>query len=255
MSGGGQLRLSGGRRLLSPGGRTARPTTSRVREAVMNILAPHLQDCRWLDLCSGSGVMGCEALQRGARCVVAVDQDPQCIRVSRSNLSVVAESRSPAPEIRTERRELISWLRKGWSQEPFDIVYFDPPYDQGLYEPCLIALAEGNWLHQDSLVVCEHRSNLNPEPGSDWTGFGSTPLRHQQRDAAQPPRALPPRRYWFHAATNRPISVTGIRPRTMPQSRGSIIASRQQSELGRILSLELRVCGPAVTNCGRIGIS
>ena len=71
-------------------------------------------------------------------------------------------------EIRTERRELISWLRKGWSQEPFDIVYFDPPYDQGLYEPCLIALAEGNWLHQDSLVVCEHRSNLNPEPGSDW---------------------------------------------------------------------------------------
>ena len=169
MSGGGQLRLSGGRRLLSPGGRTARPTTSRVREAVMNILAPHLQDCRWLDLCSGSGVMGCEALQRGARCVVAVDQDPQCIRVSRSNLSVVAESRSPAPEIRTERRELISWLRKGWSQEPFDIVYFDPPYDQGLYKPCLIALAEGNWLHQGSLVVCEHRFNMNPELGSDWT--------------------------------------------------------------------------------------
>ncbi|QNJ00905.1 hypothetical protein SynA1562_02080 [Synechococcus sp. A15-62] len=41
----------------------------------------------------------------------------------------------------------------------------------------------------------------------------------------------------------------------MPQSRGSIIASRQQSELERILSLELQVCGPAVTNCGRIGIS
>ena len=37
------------------------------------------------------------------------------------------------------------------------------------YKPCLIALAEGNWLHQGSLVVCEHRSNLNPEPGSDWT--------------------------------------------------------------------------------------
>ena len=77
--------------------------------------------------------MGCEALQRGARCVVAVDQDPQCIRVSRSNLSAVAASRSPAPEIRAERRELIAWLRKGWSQEPFDIVYFDPPYDGPLH--------------------------------------------------------------------------------------------------------------------------
>ena len=84
---------------------------------------------------------------------------------------------------------------------------------------------------------------------------GSTPLRHQQCAAAQPPRALPPRRYWFHAATNSPIRVTGIRPRTMPQSRGSIMASRQLSELSRILSLELQVCGPAVTNCGRIGIS
>ena len=126
MSGGGQLRLSGGRRLQSPGGRATRPTTSRVREAVMNILAPRLQDCRWLDLCSGSGVMGCEALQRGARCVVAVDQDSQCIRISRANLSTVAAGCSPTPEVRTERRELIGWLRRGWSQDPFDIVYFDP---------------------------------------------------------------------------------------------------------------------------------
>jgi len=114
-------------------------------------------------------VMGCEALQRGARYVVAVDQDPQCIRVSRSNLNAVAASRTPTPEIRTERRELIGWLRKGWSQAPFDIVYFDPPYDQGLYEPCFLALAKGSWLHQDSLVVCEHRSNLNPVPGAGWT--------------------------------------------------------------------------------------
>ena len=169
MSGGGQLRLSGGRRLQSPGGRATRPTTSRVREAVMNILAPRLQDCRWLDLCSGSGVMGCEALQRGARCVVAVDQDPQCIRITRANLSTVAAGCSPTPEVRTERRELIGWLRRGWSQDPFDIVYFDPPYDQGLYEPGLVALAQGNWLHQDSLVVCEHRSTLNPVPGSGWS--------------------------------------------------------------------------------------
>ena len=135
----------------------------------MNILAPRLHDCRWLDLCSGSGVMGCEALQRGARCVVAVDQDPQCIRITRANLSTVAAGCSPTPEVRTERRELIGWLRRGWSPDPFDIVYFDPPYDQGLYEPGLDALAQGNWLHQDSLVVCEHRSKLNPVPGSGWS--------------------------------------------------------------------------------------
>ena len=204
MSGGRQLRLSGGRRLLSPGGRTTRPTTSRVREAVMNILAPRLVDCRWLDLCSGSGVMGCEALQRGARCVVAVDQDPQCIRVSRDNLSAVAASYSPAPEIRTKRRELIAWLHKGWSYDPFDIVYFDPPYDQGLYEPCFTALAHGGWLHQDSLVLCEHRSNLNPMVDSGWKvldqrryGISSvlmlSPLErcHHDGTGSRPPRTNP----------------------------------------------------------------
>ena len=66
------LRLSGGRRLQSPPGNTVRPTSSRVRLAVMNLLAAELPGCRWLDLCCGSGVMACEALQRGAREVVAV---------------------------------------------------------------------------------------------------------------------------------------------------------------------------------------
>ena len=62
----GQLRLSGGRRLKSPPGRGTRPTTARVREAVMNMLGSRLEGCRWLDLCSGSGIMGCEALLHGA---------------------------------------------------------------------------------------------------------------------------------------------------------------------------------------------
>ena len=118
----------------------------------------------------------------------------------------MAASRSPAPEIRTERRELIAWLRKGWSQEPFDIVYFDPPYDQGLYEPCLIALAEGNWLHRDSLVVCEHRSNLNPEPGSDWRVVG------QRRYGISSVMLLSPPERCHHGGTD------SMPPRTDPKA-------------------------------------
>ena len=68
------LRLSGGRRLQSPPGSAARPTAARVRLAVMNLLAAEIPGCRWLDLCSGSGVMACEALRRGASEVVAVEQ-------------------------------------------------------------------------------------------------------------------------------------------------------------------------------------
>ena len=161
MSGGGQLRLSGGRRLLSPGGRTARPTTSRVREAVMNILAPHLHDCRWLDLCSGSGVMGCEAIERGVSRVWAVEKDPKTAAVCRENLMLIAGGRSTAPAIEVIRRDLVSWLKTGRpsSLPAFDIAYFDPPYGSDLYEATLLALLEGDWLRNQGLVICEHFSN------------------------------------------------------------------------------------------------
>jgi hypothetical protein len=69
--GAGGLRLSGGRRLLSPPGLVARPTAARVRLAVINLVADQLPGCRWLDLCCGSGVMACEALLRGAALAVA----------------------------------------------------------------------------------------------------------------------------------------------------------------------------------------
>ncbi|MCH9713851.1 MAG: RsmD family RNA methyltransferase [Cyanobacteria bacterium] len=83
------LRLSGGRKLQSPNGQTARPTPARVRLALMNILAAELPGCRWLDLCSGSGAMACEALQRGAATVVAVEQDRGHAAVVRANLEAV----------------------------------------------------------------------------------------------------------------------------------------------------------------------
>ena len=68
----GQLRLISGRKLESPKGSTTRPTQARVREAVISLLGNKVIGSDWLDLFSGSGVMGCEALQRGAQSVLAV---------------------------------------------------------------------------------------------------------------------------------------------------------------------------------------
>ena len=87
------LRLSGGRRLQSPPGSTARPTAALVRLAVMNLLAARVPGSRWLDLCCGSGVMACEALQRGAAEVVAVERDRRIAAVARANLELVRQGR------------------------------------------------------------------------------------------------------------------------------------------------------------------
>ena len=113
MKASGQLRLTNGRRLISPPSLATRPTTSRVREALMNILAPRLRGSRWLDLCCGSGVMGCEAIERGAVAVTAVDRDARCTKICEQNLKTLSGASQSELEIKVVRADLLSWLKKG----------------------------------------------------------------------------------------------------------------------------------------------
>ena len=168
MKASGQLRLTTGRRLISPPNQTTRPTTSRVREAVMNLLAPRLEGSRWLDLCCGSGVIGCEAIERGASAVFAIDRDPRCTKICLQNLQSMTGENNPNIEVRVIRSELLSWLRQGWSATPFDVIYFDPPYESDLYEGVLASLSQKNWINPNGILVCEHRSKATLDLGSSW---------------------------------------------------------------------------------------
>ena len=169
------LRLSGGRKLQSPPGDTARPTPSRVRLAVMNMLSAELPGARWLDLCCGSGVMGCEALQRGAVEVVAVEQDRRMATTARRNLEMVAEAQTPAAAVQVAIQEVLRWLQQGPSAgtgdvEPrtFDLIYADPPYAAGLYGAIAKAVAERGWLKTDGLLLLECSSGEVPEQPPGW---------------------------------------------------------------------------------------
>ena len=183
------LRLSGGRKLQSPPGLTARPTPARVRQAVMNMLAAELPGCHWLDLCSGSGVMACEALQRGAARVVAVEQDRRNAAVARTNLQAVADGLG-GREVAVRQSEVLRWLRAGRhssSEERFDLIYADPPYAAGLYGPLTEAVHLGDWLSPEGELLLECGSTAVPELPQDWTlidqrRYGTTTvLRLQQR--------------------------------------------------------------------------
>ena len=176
------LRLSGGRKLQSPPGSTARPTPARVRQAVMNMLNADLPGCSWLDLCCGSGVMACEAIQRGARRVVAVDQDRRMAATARSNLSLVAAAQTPPAEVMVVQQEVLRWLRQGasgsvagWADgsgaghSGFDLIYADPPYASGLYQQLSEAIAAGGWLNAGGLLLLECASSEVPAIGAGWT--------------------------------------------------------------------------------------
>ena len=167
---GGQLRLVGGRRLRSPAGQGTRPTTARVREALMNILSTRLDDCHWLDLCSGSGVMGCEALERGAARVVAIEHNPRTAAICRDNLDMVAAANGQGQSVQVIRQELVSWLSRGRPdhESGFSIVYFDPPYTAGLYNKTLGMLHRGGWVQPEGLLICEYSSREGLQCPSPW---------------------------------------------------------------------------------------
>ncbi len=175
------LRLSGGRRLLSPPGATARPSPARLRLAVMNMLAAELPGALWLDLFSGSGVMGCEALQRGAAGVVAVDQDRRMAATSRANLEAVAAGLAgpggrPPAAVEVVQQEVRRWLEAGAAQRGggrawgggFQLIYADPPYAAGLHGPVAAAVAAGGWLAPGGRLLLECASDRVPDVPSGW---------------------------------------------------------------------------------------
>ncbi|MEB3332934.1 MAG: 16S rRNA (guanine(966)-N(2))-methyltransferase RsmD [Synechococcaceae cyanobacterium] len=176
------LRLSGGRKLQSPPGSTARPTPARVRQAVMNMLSAELPGCSWLDLCCGSGVMACEALQRGARRVVAVDQDRRMAATARSNLTLVAAGQTPPPQITVVQQDVLRWLGQAAAASggagdagradratAFDLIYADPPYASGLYARLCEGIAAGHWLKDGGLLLLECASAEPPSLPEGWT--------------------------------------------------------------------------------------
>ena len=108
----GHLRLLSGRKIKSPIGQTARPTTARVREALMNILGSKVKDSNWLDLFSGSGVIGCEAIQHGARKVLAIERNKKVADICQDNLITTALGRPENIHVEVRCNEVISFLSK-----------------------------------------------------------------------------------------------------------------------------------------------
>jgi 16S rRNA (guanine(966)-N(2))-methyltransferase RsmD len=160
-----------------------------VRLAVMNLLAAELPGGRWLDLCCGSGVMACEALQRGAAAVVAVERDRRIAAVARANLEAVLAGRvgptgghrhgqmaGEPPEARVVCDDVLHFLAaapQGQGSRPFDLIYADPPYTAGLHAPIAAAVRQGNWLAAGGTLVWECAAEAVPAEPAGWRRLDS----------------------------------------------------------------------------------
>ena len=153
-----------GRSLKSPRSLNARPTSDRLRETLFNVIAPRIQEARFLDLCAGSGAVGIEALSRGAAHVTFVDRAKAMGALIASNLELC---RIPATESSIVTAEAAAFLQLSAKRksEPWDIIFFDPPYADD-YLPTLeaVGLRAEDLLNADGLLIVEHdKRNLLPD--------------------------------------------------------------------------------------------
>lgn len=146
------MRIYGNRQLKTLSGRETRPTSARVREAVFNIWQTAIADCRWLDLCAGSGSMGAEALCRGASCVVGIEQSSRACAIIQQNWQRVVQ---PEQTFQVLRGDVVQRLKALCGQK-FDRIYFDPPYASDFYQLVLDAIAQYQLLAPSGELAVEH---------------------------------------------------------------------------------------------------
>lgn len=141
--------------LAAPKGDATRPTTDKVKEAIFSSIQGRIPDCRFLDLFSGTGQMGIEALSRGADKIVLVDKGGPAISVIKKNLEKIRAQDDP--NVRVLKKSATAAI-ESLKDEKFDIVYMDPPYKIAFDEAVKAAdlLSEYDMLTDDGLLIVEH---------------------------------------------------------------------------------------------------
>jgi 16S rRNA (guanine(966)-N(2))-methyltransferase RsmD len=150
-----------GRRLLQPKGRTVRPTSERVKEALFSILGDRIQGVRFVDLCAGTGAIGIEALSRGASRVSFVESNPASLRLLRANLKRTGLAESADVYTCTAETFL---KRLETRREPVQILFADPPYTSASLTTLLRSLGHGAIMTSETVVILEHATKTAIPP-------------------------------------------------------------------------------------------
>lgn len=152
--------------LKTPAGTDTRPTTDRIKETLFNIIQDELYDVCFLDLFSGSGGIGIEALSRGAKKAVFVEQNRNAAAIIRENLQYT----HLAEQADVMNCTVMSAIAMLQGRERFHVVFMDPPYSKGLEKEVLRYPAFKEILEDKALVIVEAdlETNLSEE---DIVGF------------------------------------------------------------------------------------
>ena len=146
-----------GRTLQAPAGKNIRPTSDRAREGIFNILAHSIdwkgfEDIPVLDVFSGTGALGLEAMSRGASSGVFIDNDASSLQCVKTNAATLGEARNILT-LKLDATQL--FLPPRAAHAPLSLVFLDAPYGTKLSDPALLGLCHKGWLAPGGLVVVE----------------------------------------------------------------------------------------------------
>ncbi len=163
-----------GRKLRFPAEQNIRPTPNRVRETVFNWLAPYIEDATCLDLFTGSGALGIEALSRGAAHTTFVDQAPCVLEHIKETLTTFGSEQFSLTVGNIPKQVALPYKR-------YQIVFIDPPFYQGLLKRTCAWLSRVERINQDALIYTETEAELATIPVPDhWQCLRSESTRHVQ---------------------------------------------------------------------------
>ncbi|MCL2401796.1 MAG: 16S rRNA (guanine(966)-N(2))-methyltransferase RsmD [Oscillospiraceae bacterium] len=142
-----------GRKLKTPGGFDIRPTSDIVKESIFNIIQFDIEGRKVLDLFAGTGQLGIEALSRGAESVTFVDSKRESAELVRENLKLCGFADSAVVYC----CDALAFLN---SNERFDLIFLDPPYDLGTSVQALQKIVEFDKLNEHGIIICETKEAL-----------------------------------------------------------------------------------------------
>lgn len=132
-------------------GMDTRPTTDRIKETLFNMIAPYIPDCSFLDLFAGSGAIGIEALSRGAKNVVFIEQSKSAVDCINDNLKFTRLEAGA----RVMATDVITALKRLEGMDAFDYIFMDPPYQKELEKRVLEYLKDSKLLAKDGIIIVE----------------------------------------------------------------------------------------------------
>ncbi|MDD3013225.1 MAG: 16S rRNA (guanine(966)-N(2))-methyltransferase RsmD [Candidatus Gastranaerophilales bacterium] len=142
-----------GRKINTVKSREVRPTSSKIRESIFNIIYSSITNSVMLDLFAGSGILGLEALSRGAKKVYFIENNPKVYRLLKENLINFDF------DYEIKFSDALAAL-DNFQDTKFNIIFIDPPYASGLIEPVLKKIKNNMLLSKDGIAIIEHSSNL-----------------------------------------------------------------------------------------------